>query len=152
LLWAVRGRAPSTSVWLAVLLAFLGAWMLGGGGFGAFSPGDWLVASSTIFWAGHILMTDQAARHDRPLTFTCLQFAIVALLAAPVAILTEPIALSAILAAWDSLLYLGVVSGALTFSLLAVALRYAPTAEATVLMSPSSQHNIDWSDSLGSDG
>jgi drug/metabolite transporter (DMT)-like permease len=97
--------------------------------------GDALVAVSALFWAIHLVVTGNSSRHGVPILFTCLQFAVVALLALTGAMIFEPIDGAALLAAWDSILYVGVLSSALTFTLLAVAMKRTPASEAAILVS-----------------
>ena len=135
LMWLVLRQAPRFYVWPAVVLAFVGTWFLGGGTVGGFSFGDWLVAISAIFWSAHILIIAQSARHARPIGFTAVQFCVVAVLSLVGAVLFETISLDGLKAAAGEIAYVGILSSALTFSLLAVALRYAPAAETTILVS-----------------
>jgi drug/metabolite transporter (DMT)-like permease len=122
-------------IWLAVLLSFAGTWLLGGGTFSNFGVGDLLVAISAIFWALHVVIVSMFAGRGRPILFTCLQFAVVALIALGMAILFEPIQFSQIQAAAVEIAYVGLLSSALTFTLLTIALRATPPAEATIIVS-----------------
>jgi drug/metabolite transporter (DMT)-like permease len=71
-------------------------------------------------------------------TFTAVQFVVVALLAGITASFLEPLSLDAMVQAAPDLLYVGILSSALTFTLLAVALRATRAAEATVILSTES--------------
>lgn len=133
--WAFARRRPSMIVWPAVLLSAVGTWLLGGGALSAFSSGDGLVALSALFWAAHVVIVGQAARHTRPVAFTALQFLVVALLAAVGAAYLESPTIAGLLAAKSSILYVGVLSSALTFTLLTIALQYTPPSEAAVIVS-----------------
>ncbi|MCB1510937.1 MAG: DMT family transporter [Hyphomicrobiaceae bacterium] len=135
LMWLVLAKPPRAYVWAAVALAFVGTWLLGGGTIGGFSTGDWLVAISAIFWASHMLIVAHSARYARPIGFTAAQFVVVGLLAGTGALMAEPISLAGLTAALPEILYVGVLSSAVTFTLLAVAMRYTPAAEATILVS-----------------
>jgi len=135
IVWAVYRRAPSLAVWLAVALAFAGAWALGGGTLSGFSPGDWLIAGSAALWAGHLVLTGASNKFGRPILFTCVQFAVVFGLAGTAALAAEPLSLSAMRAAAPHVLFVGVLSGAVTFTILAVALRHTNAATAAVLVS-----------------
>ncbi len=135
ILWIVLARPPSALVWCAVGLAFVGTWFLGGGTVGGFSTGDWLVIASSFFWASHILVIEHSGRHGRPITFTAAQFTVVAMISGSGAVLLETPTLATLWAAAPEIAYVGVLSSALTFTLLAFALRYTPAAEATVLVS-----------------
>lgn len=135
LVWMVRGAPPGPVVWIAVLLAFVGTWALGGGTIGGFSWGDTLIAISALFWAVHLIVTGNATRYEAPITFTCVQFAVVMILALAVATLTEPIRPEALWRAAASIAFVGLMSSALTFTMLAIAMRHTPAAEAAVLVS-----------------
>ena len=133
--WMAMGRVPSWLVWPAVVLSALGTWLLGGGSLGAFSRGDGLVALSAFFWAGHVVMTGTAARYGRPIGFTVVQFAVVGVLAAIGAMALETVTLDGLRgAAWD-IAFVGLLSSALTFTLLTVALQHTPPSEAAVIVS-----------------
>ncbi len=135
LLWLVMRRAPAAVVWPAVAMSFGGMWLLAGGTFGGFQHGDMLVAISAFFWASHGLVVARAARHARPVTFSAIQFAAVAVLGTIGAILFEPISFTALAMAWREIAYVGLLSSALTFTLLAIALKYTPPTEAAVIVS-----------------
>ena len=71
-------------------------------------------------------------------TFTAVQFVVVALLAGITASFLEPLRFTSVVQAAPDLLYVGILSSALTFTLLAVALRATRAAEATVILSTES--------------
>jgi drug/metabolite transporter (DMT)-like permease len=133
--WIWSGRAPSLMVWPAVALSTLGTWLLGGGELGGFSFGDRLVALSALFWAIHVVVTGRAAPFQRPIAFTAVQFAIVAALASALGAGTETTTLHGLAGAAVDILYVGLLSSALTFTLLTAALQYTPPAEAAVIVS-----------------
>ena len=135
IVWFTAGRAPSSVVWTAVSLAFAGTWALGGGSFGGFSHGDILIAICAIFWAFQMVVTSRSPRFGAPMTFTCVQFATVAALGAAGALLLEPISADALAKASGAILYVGVLSSAVTFTLLAIAMKKTPASEAAVLVS-----------------
>jgi drug/metabolite transporter (DMT)-like permease len=135
LVWIVMRRAPASVVWPAVAMSFVGMGLLSGGAIGGFAQGDLLVAISAFFWASHGIVVATAARHNRPVTFGAILFAVVATLGLAGAILFEPISLAALAAAWREIAYVGLLSSALTFTLLAIALRYTPPTEAAIIVS-----------------
>lgn len=135
IVWLTAGRAPSSAVWTAVALAFAGTWALGGGTLTGFSHGDMLIAICAIFWATQIFVTGLSSRFGAPMTYTCVQFAAVAAIATTAALLFEPISLDALAEASGPILYVGVLSSAVTFTLMAIAMKHTPTSEAAVLMS-----------------
>jgi drug/metabolite transporter (DMT)-like permease len=133
--WGWGGRTPSPMVWPAVVLSALGTWLLGGATLGSFSQGDQLVALSAVFWAAHVVVTGQASPYGRPLGFTAIQFAAVAVLAGVGAALLETPTVGGLAAAWIDIAYVGLLSSALTFTLLTMALQHTPPSEAAVIVS-----------------
>jgi drug/metabolite transporter (DMT)-like permease len=133
--WAWSGKIPNPVVWPAVLMSALGTWLLCGASLSAFSSGDQLVALSAFFWATHVVITGRAAPFCRPIAFTAAQFAVVATLAAIGSALFEVTTVEALAAAGADILYVGLLSSALTFTILTVALQYTPPSEAAVIVS-----------------
>jgi drug/metabolite transporter (DMT)-like permease len=133
--WAIERRRPPAFIWIAVALAFLGVWGLSGGGFGNLSGGDALVALAAVVWGIHIVVTGKSGRLAQPLTYTFAQFVVVAALSLVLALAFEPVAWSAIVAAADSILYVGLVSSALAYGIMAIALQHIPAPRASILLS-----------------
>lgn len=133
--WAIERRSPPTTIWVSAALAFLGVWGLSGGSFGNLSGGDLLVALAAVIWGVHIVVTGRSGKLARPLMYTFVQFVVVAAVSLSLAMAFEPIAFEAIAAASGSILYVGVLSSALTFGIMAIALQYIPAPRATVILS-----------------
>ncbi len=133
--WIVLGRPPALYVWVAVGMAFIGVWLLGGGTLAGFSPGDALIAASALLWAGHMIITSKSTPYARPVAFTAMQFAIVACCAGVAALAVEPITLEGLRGALPAIAFVGILSSALTFTLLAIALKNTPPTEAAILVS-----------------
>ena len=133
--WGWSGKAPSPLVWPAAALSAFGTWLLGGGTLGSFSHGDLLVAMCAFFWGVHVVITGRASPFRRPVAFTAVQFAVVGILAAAGAALLEAPSWTGIAAAAPDIAYVGLLSSALTFTILTVALQHTPPSEAAVIVS-----------------
>jgi drug/metabolite transporter (DMT)-like permease len=133
--WAWVRQPPAPIVWPCAALSFLGLWLLGGGTVTALSRGDMLVVICAVFWALHVVVTGHASKHNRPVLFTCLQFCVVAIFGLIGAFALETPTWAGLKAAWVEIAYVGLLSSALTFTLLSVALRYAPPAEGAIIVS-----------------
>ena len=133
--WVINRKAPSVVVWPAIGASFVGAWLLGGGSLGAFSRGDGLVALCSIFWAAHVVATGRASRYGNAAMFTAVQFATVAVLGLACAFAFETVSLAQVRAGWIEIAFVGVLSSALTFTLLTIAMRHTPPAEASIIAS-----------------
>lgn len=132
--WLLMRTLPPAIVWPGIALAFVGAWLLGGGTIGGLTPGDWLAAFSALFWSIHVVVTGLGARYDRPFAFTCLQFAFVAAAAAVLMGGLETPTREMLTAAAPSILYVGLFANAITFTLLVIALRHTSPPEASVIL------------------
>jgi drug/metabolite transporter (DMT)-like permease len=133
--WTWNRIRPSPAVWPAVILSAVGTWLLGGGALAAFSDGDKLVALSAFFWALHVVVTGRASPFQRPIAYTAVQFAVVSAFGAVFSFGLESTSLEGLIAAAPEIAYVGLLSSALTFTLLTVALQYTPPAEAAVIVS-----------------
>ncbi|MFK7890995.1 MAG: DMT family transporter [Granulosicoccus sp.] len=134
LYWVIKRRAPSRITGFSVILAFVGVWALSGGSISGLSSGDKWVAVSSVFWALLIITTSEASRWSQPLTYTCIKFFIVAVLGIGTAVMLEPINLESVLEASESIIYVGVLSSALTFGMMAIALKTVSASRASVLL------------------
>ncbi len=138
LAWLLMRQRPGRRVWVAAGLSFFGTWLLGGGSLTALSRGDVWVALSAVLWALHVVLVGLAAREGLAAAFTAAQFVVVAALAGGAVLVWEPVDLAAIGRAMPDVVYVGVLASALTFTLLAVALRATKPAEAAVILSTES--------------
>jgi drug/metabolite transporter (DMT)-like permease len=133
--WLIKRQRPTPITWVAVFLAFVGVWGLSGGSLTNLSKGDLLVALSSIFWALLLITTGESSKWARPLTYTCIQFAVVGLLGILSAHVFETIDIQAIRQSAVSIIYVGLLSTAFTFALMALALKHMPAPRASVLLS-----------------
>ena len=133
--WIFLRQKPDAVLWLAICLSISGTWLLSGADLTHFTNGDWLIAFSALIWAAHIVTTANAARQQQPLTFLSLQFLAAGLLSTGAAFFTEPIVFADMLRALDSILYVGLLSSALTFGLMSLALRNIAASRATIILS-----------------
>lgn len=135
IVWAWHREPPAVLIWSAAALSFVGTWLLGGGTFDGFNRGDLLVAVGAVFWAVHLLVTSESGQYSRPITFTAIQFLVVGILGTIAALATEDTNISGLVAAAPAIAYVGILSSALTFTLLAIAMKHAPTTEAAIIIS-----------------
>jgi drug/metabolite transporter (DMT)-like permease len=133
--WIWKRRRPKPLIWVAAAITFVGTWLLGGGSLAGLSIGDGFVAICALFWAVHLTVVSASTQFDRPVAFTAVQFAVVGGLGLLVSLATETTTLSGLMAAAPAIAFVGLLSSALTFTLLAVAMKYAPATEAAIIVS-----------------
>jgi drug/metabolite transporter (DMT)-like permease len=121
-------------IWLAVALSFVGTWLLGGGTLTSFGFGDGLVALSAVFWALHMVIAGIAAPMGRSVLFSVVQFAVVAATALLGAAIFEAITLQGLRGALPNILYVGLLSTAISFTILTFALRATSPSEAAIII------------------
>jgi drug/metabolite transporter (DMT)-like permease len=136
--WVLSSVLPPLIVWPAIALSFFGTWLLGGGTIGGLGTGELLVMVGALFWAIHCVLTGAASQFERPLTFTVIQFTFVALCASAAALVLEQPTLDALRAAMVPILFVGLISTALTYTLFSIAIRHTTPPEAAVLLSAES--------------
>ncbi len=129
-----RRRYPGT-VWIAVALGVAGLYLLSIRDGFSLSRGDALVIVCALLFAGHILCCDRFAPRGDPVAIAAIQFAVAALVSAVMAALTEKPSLSGLAAAAVPILYCGLVSGGVGYTLQIVAQRFTDPTAASLLMS-----------------
>jgi drug/metabolite transporter (DMT)-like permease len=112
-----------------------GAFALSGGRLTAFGRGDWLVMACALFWAAYALITEIAGRAARPLSYTCGMFITVAALCWPLTLWQGAPDWATLRPALPEVLFVGIMSSAVTFGLLAVAMTRIPAPRAIILLS-----------------
>lgn len=123
------------TIWLAALLAVIGLLMLSTGGAIRFVPGDFLEFLGAILWAFHVIVVSRVVKNLHPLHFAIGQFLICAILNIVVGFIFEPASIQAIPHYWFTIVYNGVASVAIGFTLQGVGQKYAPPTDAAIILS-----------------
>ncbi len=129
------GHRVRAAGWAGVALATAGMALLSVRGDLTLAPGDGLVLLSAVFWAVHVLVIGRYARRFDAIRLAAVQFAICGLLSLAVALAIEPLAPGAILAAAVPILYGGLASVGIAYTLQIVAQRDAQPTVAAILLS-----------------
>jgi drug/metabolite transporter (DMT)-like permease len=130
------GRKTGLPTWIGAVFTLTGLFFLSAmGNGGAISRGDAITAISALFWAFHVLVIDKLVQNIDPLILSSGQFAwtgIFSIIAAVV--LREPISLEAVFAGIIPILYGGLCSVGIAYTLQVVAQKDAPPAHATIIL------------------
>jgi len=136
ILMAVFFRRPSRPViWAAALLATFGMYLLSIAGRLQINPGDGLELIGAVFWALHVIIIGHMVQRIDVLHLAVGQYLVCALINLALAALLEPILPAAILANLWLILYAGLLSVGVGYTLQAVAQRVAPPADAAIILS-----------------
>ena len=135
LLWAFWKESPSALTVLAVLTAIGGAFLLSTSGSFQVKPGDILIFFGSLFWAVQVVVVSRVKDKMKAIPFALGQYAVCSLLNLLTGSLIEHPSQQDMLAILPAILYTGVFSVAIGFTLQVVAQRHTPANDATLIMS-----------------
>ena len=125
-------------IWPAAVLAILGLYLLSIKDDFTISSGDAWVSLSAFIWAIHVLLIGNYAQKIEPVYLAFQQFFICGILSFITAVLIEDISYTGIRLAMWPLLYGGVLSVGIAYTLQVVAQKHAHAAAASVILSSES--------------
>ena len=128
------------NVWIGAICAVGGLFLLcytPGEGL-SFGIGELLLLIGSLFWTAHIIIIDRMAKDIRPLHFAWGQFFVCAILSVVAMFAFETPSLPAIIDAKWAILYCGVLSVGVAYTLQVIAQRRADPTFATIVMSTES--------------
>ena len=132
LLW---GHRTGRWTWLGALAAAAGLYLLSARGVWSIAPGDGLVLLGAFFWAGHVLLVGHLVQSLPALKLAVLQFIVCSVLSLAGALLFETIRTATLRAAAVPILYAGLLSVAVAYTLQALGQRHARPAPAAIILS-----------------
>ncbi|WP_079439223.1 DMT family transporter [Clostridium chromiireducens] len=121
--------------WIGVGLAVIGLYLLSINENFSISYGDLLEVIGSLFWAIHILAIDHFSNKIDPLKLSCTQFATSSMLSLITALFVENITLAGISAALIPILYGGLLSAGVAYTLQVVAQKHAKPSHAAIILS-----------------
>ena len=128
-------RKHGWSMWTAVAIGVAGLYLLCVNGDASLARGDVLVCGCAILFSGQILCCSHFARRCEPLALSAVQFAASTLIAGAAALVFEQPSWEKVVSAGIPILYCGIVSGGIGYTLQMIAQRYTEPAVASLLMS-----------------
>jgi drug/metabolite transporter (DMT)-like permease len=136
--WALTRERIRSFVLVACVISITGAWVLTRTSATpeGFHTGDMLLVVADVAWAFWISLIAIFLKNNyRPYFLAFAQFAITGVLALVASLIFETATLSGLHAAMSAILFTGVISGGLAFTLQIFAQRHTPPAEAALIMS-----------------
>ncbi|HAS73152.1 MAG TPA: EamA family transporter [Clostridiales bacterium UBA8960] len=123
------------NAWAGVFLAVIGLYLLSVNDDFTISYGDFLVLISAVFWAIHILTIDKFAKEINPLKLSSLQFATCSVLSIASAFMFETVTLAGLSGSLVPILYGGLLSVGVAYTLQVVAQKDAKPSHAAIILS-----------------
>ena len=129
------GRRVGLNVWLAVILGMIGLWFL------CIKKGDFKVGTGELFsilcaigFAAHILVIDHFCDRAEPVALACTQFLTAGVMSVVLMFVFEKPQISEILDCAIPILYTGIASTGIAFTLQIFGQKYTEPAVASLLM------------------
>lgn len=124
------------SVWPSSIGCLIGTYIMSGAQSLHLSAGDLWVIASAFFWAAHVLLVGRmATKTQAPLVVAFVQFISAASAGLIVGLIVEKPVLADFSGAAFGILYVGILSVGLAFTLQVVAQRYSPASDAAIILS-----------------
>ena len=128
-------QRTGVSTWIGACLAVVGMYFLSITDGLHIGRGDLLVLISAFFWAAHVLLISSFTKRFDVLLLALYQFLFCALLSWLAALQWETISTTALLAALAPILYTGILSVGIAYTLQIVAQKHAHPAHAAIILS-----------------
>lgn len=131
----LMGRRPRPALWLAIALAAIGLYLLSIRGDFSIGGADLLLILSAAVFTAHILAVDHFSPMVSGVALSCLQFLVAGILSCALMLMFEKPRLSDILRAWLPLMYAGVLSSGVAYTLQIIGQRLTSPTVASLMMS-----------------
>ena len=128
-------KKPPMSAWISVAIAVVGLYLLSGAGVTEINKGDLLLIGCAFWFAVQITIVDTLGLQLDGVRLNCVQSLISALLSALVMLFTEQVSISAILDCAVPLLYAGILSMGVAYTLQILGQQALEPTQASILMS-----------------
>ncbi len=129
------GKRSPWMVWLAVMIGMAGLYLLCVGESFRLTRGDTLVCVSAFLFSGHILCCGYFSSRADPIRLSAVQFVTVTAVCGVLAFILEEPSPEKLLLALIPILYCGLISGGLGYTLQMAAQRFTDPTVASLLMS-----------------
>lgn len=134
-LGAFLGQKIGKNVWFATLLTVVGLYFLTITDGFSLAYGDLVIFIGSFLWAGHILSVDYGAKRMPPVKLAFLQFVVCSLMNFLVALFFETFSFQEVLNGIIPLIYAGLISAGLGFTLQLIGQKYAKPTPASLILS-----------------
>lgn len=129
------GRHPRPALWPAIGVAAIGLYLLSITSSFQINPADLLLIACAFVFTGHILAVDHYSPKVSGVALSCLQFLVTGILSSVLMFLFEKPTWANVLKSWLPLLYAGVLSSGVAYTLQIVGQRLTTPTMASLIMS-----------------
>ncbi|MEW7867596.1 DMT family transporter [Aeromonas diversa] len=135
LLGLLLRHQTGVNTWVGGAVALVGLYLLSVTDDFSMNFGDLLQVAGALFWAIHLLVLDHYSSRVAPIRLAAVQFVVCGLLSLTVAFLLEAPSVAGAVAGWQALLYAGLVSVGVGYTLQVLGQRQAHPAHAAIILS-----------------
>lgn len=136
------GKRAGIKVWIGVVLAVIGMYFLCMTSGFSIAKGDFYVMVGSVAFSLHILVIDHFSPKVDGVKMSCIQFFVCGILCAVPMILFEHPKMGQVLSAWEPIVYAGVLSSGVGYTLQIVAQKNTDPTVASLLMSLESVFSV----------
>lgn len=129
------GRRPSVKIILCIFLAMVGTYLLSIKGGLKINRGDLIVILSALVFAIHILLLTKYSTNTNAVLVSLVQFAVCGVISLAGALVLEDISMEAILKSQVTILYVGILSSGVGFTIQLMALKDLEPVVASMICS-----------------
>lgn len=129
------GKKISKVIWPCAGLALIGLFLISVSENFTIASGDILVFIGSFFWTTQMLLMDKYAKNYNPIKICFVQYIVTGVISFIIAFALEKITISGIMAAAGPILYTGIMSVGIAFTLQAIGQRYSKPTTAGILCS-----------------
>lgn len=127
------GKKTSINMWLGVVCALIGLYLISSGDINGFSMGDIIVLIGAVVWAWHVIAIDKFVGSVSPIQYSSVQFMVCGIESIIVALIFEDISLAPIITSAIPILYGGIMSAGVAYTLQVLGQRNADPTYAAIL-------------------
>ncbi|MGL5287031.1 MAG: DMT family transporter [Aeromonas sp.] len=135
LLGLLLRHKTGTNTWVGAAIALAGLYLLSVTESFTMNIGDLLQVAGALFWAIHLLVLDHYSSRVAPIKLAATQFVVCGALSLCVAFMLEIPTVAGAVAGWQALLYAGLISVGVGYTLQVLGQRNAHPAHAAIILS-----------------
>lgn len=131
----IFGKRNSLKTWLCVISGLFGAFLLSVSGTSGINKGDGLVFISAVLFSLHVMFIDRVSKRDDGVSLSALQFLFAGSIAFILSLFFENNTIQNVRSAIVPILYGGIGSCGIAYTLQIIGQKYTPPTEATLILS-----------------